>query len=139
MHCGGMRAWRGILLVRTGSSSGTRLKPKYEPMYTSGTETQNQRKQSASMVLNGTAPLLSWPQMSRSSMKNTELVTPGNSSAVRSVMCRHASPRICTRAASRVRGLRMHACHAPRSHLPVQPARSVPAEQAHEHKEQQHG
>jgi len=49
--------WRGILLVRTGSSTGGFLKPKYEPVNTSGTDTPNQRKLSANNVLKGTAPL----------------------------------------------------------------------------------
>ena len=47
------------------------------------------------MVLKGTAPLLSWPQTSMLRLKKTAEAAPGKSSAVRSVMLRHASPRSC--------------------------------------------
>ena len=53
--CGGI--WRGIVLVRTGCVISSFLKPKCEPMKTSGVETPSQRTTSVRNVENGIAPL----------------------------------------------------------------------------------
>ena len=63
-------------------------------MKTSGVEMPNHRKHSAKRVPKGTAPLLFCPHTSMLSAKKMPNSTPGNSSAVFSVVFFHWSP--CT-------------------------------------------
>mmetsp|Transcript_5985 Transcript_5985/g.11435 ORF Transcript_5985/g.11435 Transcript_5985/m.11435 type:complete len:200 (+) Transcript_5985:576-1175(+) len=82
--CSGI--WRGILFVRTGSSTAGFLKPKYDPMNTRGTDIPNHRKKRANSVPKGTAPDDFWPQMSRFSPKNITKTAEGKRNATLRVL-----------------------------------------------------
>merc|ERR1719316_81680 len=81
-----------MMLVRTGTSKTSFLKPKYEPTSTSGSEMPNQSSTSAHMVENGTAVEAPWYQSMMSRVKKTMKTTEGKSVAVRIVLRFQALP-----------------------------------------------
>eukprot|EP01083_Nonionella_stella_P088727 247479_1 len=74
-----------MLLVFTGNSTASTLKPKYAPKKTNGVETPNHINNNSTILLNGTASLLSFDKANIFITKKRANVIVGNPNAVTKV------------------------------------------------------